>query len=171
MAAAVDPVDRISVSKPARDLVPDLGDETGAVHQQGRWLARVGVAPPRDRDASASMVDPDAMPVRHVRRGGPRRRDAITASVMQMLARLNSSSKSAANNPDRQITARFSAPSVKPRLKKYSGFQKSQISSLSRHPAPWEGVAQRHETRSGMRWTRALRLTGDLFADGEVVWF
>jgi hypothetical protein len=32
------------------------------------------------------------------------------------------------------------------------------------------GVAQRHETRGGMRWTRTARLTGAPDADGEVAW-
>lgn len=39
MAAAVERVDRVTVREPAGDLVPDLGDEAGAMHQQGRRLA------------------------------------------------------------------------------------------------------------------------------------
>src|ERR1700722_6515885 len=41
---------------------------------------------------------------------------------------------------------------------------------IYRRPVPQRGVAQRHETRSGMRWTRAARLTGEADADGEGVW-
>src|SRR5512142_1584808 len=65
MAAAVDAMDRVSARELTGDLVPDLGDETGAVHQQGRRLA--SFPPSRDRNVSAGMFDPDAMPVRHVR--------------------------------------------------------------------------------------------------------
>ena len=65
MAAAVDAVDGVSRRQLARDLVPDLGDEAGAVHQQGRRLVGAGLAPSRQRNAPAGMFDPKAMPVRH----------------------------------------------------------------------------------------------------------
>src|SRR5258708_40281142 len=56
-------------------------------------------------------------------------------------------------------------------LKKYSGFQFTQItsrtSSVSSHS---RGVSRSSRTRGGMRWTRAALLTNSSDADGEVVW-
>jgi hypothetical protein len=39
MAAAVERIDRVVLREFAGDVVPDFGDETGAVQQQGRLLA------------------------------------------------------------------------------------------------------------------------------------
>jgi len=41
---------------------------------------------------------------------------------------------------------------------------------LSAVPSRKRGVAQRHETWGGMRWTRMVLLTRALEADGEDVW-
>ena len=51
---------------------------------------------------------------------------------------------------------------VQPLLKKYSDFPKPQITLITLAvPLLWRGVAQRHETRSEMRWTPGARWTGD----------
>ena len=48
-----------------RDLVPDFGDEAGAVHRKGRWFAGIGIAPSRQRHARAGTVDPNALSAGH----------------------------------------------------------------------------------------------------------
>jgi len=41
---------------------------------------------------------------------------------------------------------------------------------IPRRPVPQRGVAQRHETRGGMRWTLLVPVTNGAKADGEGVW-
>ena len=55
----------------------------------------------------------------------------------------------------------FSTPLSSPFRKNILIYRSSKSPNNSRRPAPWRGVAQRHETRSGMRWTLGARLTGD----------
>jgi hypothetical protein len=56
-------------------------------------------------------------------------------------------------------------------FKKYSDFQKSQISLYHSPSGPKQkGRCARHERWDGMRWTRAVSLTNGTGADGEVVW-
>jgi hypothetical protein len=68
--------------------------------------------------------------------------------------------------------------SLRPSIRLSSPFGKNILISrifksayIDSRPVPLRGVAQRHETRGGMRWTREARKTGEPDADGEVVWF
>jgi hypothetical protein len=75
------------------------------------------------------------------------------------------------NCPSGKSLAGFRAPHVQPLLKKYSDFQKSQISPYIGRLAPTRGALRgRHE-----RWVRdavdvEVPLTKGTDADGEVVW-
>jgi hypothetical protein len=55
----------------------------------------------------------------------------------------------------------LSTPLSSPFCKNILIFRRPKSLYIRSRPAPQRGVAQRHETRSGMRWTRAARLTGD----------
>jgi hypothetical protein len=77
----------------------------------------------------------------------------------------------ATQQPVGQITCVFRAPRVQPFLKKYSDFQKSQISRYTRRLVPTRGALR---GRHG-RWARdavdvEVPLTNGTDADGEVVW-
>jgi hypothetical protein len=77
----------------------------------------------------------------------------------------------AAQQPDGQITCVFSRAHVQPLLKKYSDFQKSQISPYIRRLVPTRGALR---GRHG-RWARdavdvEVPMTNGTDADGEVVW-
>ena len=67
MAAAVERIDGVVGSEFAGDVVPDLRDEAGAVHQKRRRLARILLAPSRERKALAGRSDREAMRVRQAR--------------------------------------------------------------------------------------------------------
>src|SRR6185437_744308 len=56
--------------------------------------------------------------------------------------------------------------------KNISVFQKVESGVWSARPASMRGAYRdRHETWSGMRWTRRHHQTNDANADGEAVWF
>ncbi len=65
MAAAVERIDGVIGCEFAGDIVPDLGDEAGAVQQKGRRLARTVLAPPRQRDARVGRSDRNSMWICH----------------------------------------------------------------------------------------------------------
>jgi hypothetical protein len=97
--------------------------------------------------------DPSASGVRIFRRTGRAR---------STISRVNST-----NIPDGQITQK----SVKPLWQKYSDFPKLQISLYPPHPVPLRGAfRERHGTSGRDAVDAAVRETGDLAADGEVVW-
>ena len=69
--------------------------------------------------------------------------------------------------PDGQNTQE----SVNPHLKKYSDLQKvARRSIFLTIPSHQKGVRDRHGRGAGMRWTRKVRRTSALEADGEDVW-
>src|SRR6266566_8244446 len=71
------------------------------------------------------------------------------------------------NLPDGQITQK----SVKPLWQKYSDFPKLQISLYPPHPVPLRGAfRERHGTSGRDAVDEVVRETGDLAADGQVVW-
>jgi hypothetical protein len=59
----------------------------------------------------------------------------------------------------------------KTRTQKYLSFVFSEFVICFTRSAPTQGAYRdRHDTRSGMRWTRLCRKTSGRDADGEVVW-
>jgi hypothetical protein len=74
-------------------------------------------------------------------------------------------------DPTGKSLAQFRDPSVKPLMKKYSDFQKSQISFITfAVPPQTEGrcATSRNVERDAV--DAEARLTGEARADGEVVW-
>jgi len=72
--------------------------------------------------------------------------------------------------PDGQITSSFPTASVQPLLKKYSGFQKWQISLYPHCPVPNEGRLA-IVTNAGRDAVDAdVPLTNGTEADGKIVW-
>ena len=69
-----------------------------------------------------------------------------------------------------KITAPGPLRMSSPPLQKYFCFPESKSRLYSPCPVPQRGVAQRHETRGGMRWTLVVPVTNGARADGKVVW-
>src|ERR1700756_2375238 len=59
---------------------------------------------------------------------------------------------------------------VQPLWKKYFCFTEAKSPLYPPRPVPQRGVAQRHKTRGGMRWTLVAPVTNGANADGKVVW-
>jgi hypothetical protein len=67
MAAAVERIDRVVLRKFAGDVVPDLGDEAGAVQQQRGRFAGILRAPSRQRNARVGIADRNPNRIRQAR--------------------------------------------------------------------------------------------------------
>jgi hypothetical protein len=78
--------------------------------------------------------------------------------------------QAATDLPDGQISGRFCGGRVQPLLKKYSDFQKSQITLYPQPSTPHEGRIA-IVTDAGLdAMDAAALLTNSAKADGEVVW-
>src|ERR1700748_3133745 len=61
MAAAVERIDGVGVCEFAGHLIPDLGDEAGAVHQKRRRSVRIVCTPSGESDGLAGGSDRNSM--------------------------------------------------------------------------------------------------------------
>jgi hypothetical protein len=75
------------------------------------------------------------------------------------------------NDPTGKSPGQFTAPAVQPLVKKYSDFQKCQISPISRRLVPTRGALRgRHGRLVRDAVDVDVPLTNGTDADGEVVW-